>query len=93
MRVKRDPKLIRENENYSTSSPDNSEKDGQLWKEKKRELKIRVAETGTEGLLVTEVTYLQGSKRTKKVFEVAYVRMIYPHSLPAIQIDSKQKKL
>lgn len=62
-------------------------------KEKKRALKIRVAKTGTEGLLVTEVTYFQGSKRTKKVFEVAYVRMIYPHSLPAIQIDSKKKKL
>lgn len=62
-------------------------------KEKKQALKIRVAETDTGGLLVTKATYLQGSKRTKKVFEVAYVRMIYPHGLPAIQIDSKQKKL
>lgn len=56
-------------------------------------METRVAKYGTDSPLVTDVTYLQGSKRTKKVFEVAYVRMIYPHSSPTIQIDSKQKEL
>ena len=93
MRVKRDPKLIREKEDDSTSSPDNSEKDCQLSKRKETSIENQSRGNWHRKSLVTEETYLQGSKRTKKVFEVAYVRMIYPHSLPAIQIDSKQKKL